>query len=396
MRQARSLPSRPVRLSMTGLVLVEICVVGMCLHPYVLYPITLLFMKRYHPSARLAEAPTRRPPVAVYMSVYNEERVIVEKARSLLEMAGDYGPATIHIYVDGATDRTAELLRPFCDRIDLVVSTCRRGKTAGLNALLDRVDTPLVAFTDGNVRTSPSDLGRLVDAFADPNVGCASARLSYSNAPDTETSTVGAAYWSLEEAVKSLETATFGVIGVDGAFFVVDRACYSPAPDNLIDDLWVSLSVLIAGRRVVSVAEVVVTERSAVDWQEEFRRKARIACQAVNVHRRLWPQIRRLPPTQLYGYVSHRLMKWLTPFFLLFAAIDLIVVGGFAFGWLNMLAVLVIWALLLCLAAFAGLNAARLVLAAAASLLGVGTGVIQSVLFRKTYQYWTPAASVRP
>ena len=61
-------------------------------------------------------------------------------------------------------------------------------------------------------------------------------------------------------------------------------------------------------------------ERSASSWREEYRRKVRIACQAWNVHRALWPELKRAPPLKLYGYVSHRLLKWLLPYTLLGAS----------------------------------------------------------------------------
>ena len=54
--------------------------------------------------------------------------------------------------------------------------------------------------------------------------------------------------------------------------------------------------------------------------REEFKRKIRIACQAFNVHRLLWPQLRELDRVTLYKYVSHKLIRWFTIYFLAIAA----------------------------------------------------------------------------
>lgn len=329
------------------------------------------------------------------MSAFNEERVIVDKMEGLLAMAAAYGPATIHVYVDGAADRTAALLRPYSDRIDLVVSEERRGKTAGLNLLVRRSSSDLIAFTDANVLTPPDGLIGLAAAFSDPEVGCATARLSYSNPGETGMSLAGALYWKLEEAIKTLETQTVGVLGVDGAFFMMSRKDYEPAPDKLIDDLYVSLCALARGRKVVSVRGVEVFERNATKAGEEFRRKARIACQAMNVHRALWPRLSRMPLLSLYAYISHRLLKWLMPFTLALTGLCLL---GAVIELVGLGPALLLVALGgggLALGGWLGVKPIRLALSMAASLAGVGYGVLQSWFSSTSYTVWTPAASIR-
>lgn len=371
----------------------SLCVI-LALHPFVLYPLSLLLAPR-RTTPRVSLPRDSRPSVAVCMSAFNEEKVIVAKVESLLAMAAEYGPATIHIYVDGAEDRTVELLTPYADRVDLVVSAERRGKTAGLNILVRRSGGALLAFTDANVVTPVDGLVRLAEAFEDPSVGCATARLSYSNPNETGMSFAGALYWRVEEAIKRLESETVGVLGVDGAFFMMAREAYEPAPDHLIDDLYVSLCVLAQSLRVVSVDEVEVFERNATRATEEFRRKARISCQAFNVHRFLWPRLQRMPALMLYGYVSHRLLKWLMPFTLALAGIFAVAALGQWLGWITTLLMVGVAAGGLGLAAAAGLKPARLLLSVAMSFAGVGLGVLQSYGGRSTYTVWTPAASIR-
>ncbi|MGC1304249.1 MAG: glycosyltransferase [Caulobacteraceae bacterium] len=366
----------------------------LALHPFMLYPLSLLLARRGQ-SQLLSPVRDERPRIAICMSAFNEERVIVAKVEGLLAMAEEYGPATIHIYVDGAEDSTATLLAPYADRVDLVVSQDRRGKTAGLNLLVQRSSGDLLAFTDANVVTPRDGLVKLAAAFADPTVGCATARLSYSNPDETGMSFAGALYWRLEEAIKTLETETVGVLGVDGAFFMMAREVYEPAPEYLIDDFYVSLCALAQGRRVVSVDEVEVFERNATRAGEEFKRKARIACQAMNVHRALWPRLVRMRPLLLYGYVSHRLLKWLMPFTLALAG--LCVLGAlvqFA-GWAPVALAIALGGAAVALGAYVGFKPARLMLSVATSFAGVGLGVLQSVGGRSTYTVWTPAASIR-
>jgi cellulose synthase/poly-beta-1,6-N-acetylglucosamine synthase-like glycosyltransferase len=369
------------------------CVFGVAAaHPYFTYPLTLRLMKPAQTDWRPAGP---RGSLAICMCAYNEERVIVAKVESLLRMAAEYGPATVHVFVDGASDRTAEFLAPYADRIDLLVSQERSGKTAGMNILISRLDTELIACTDANVRTGDDAVVRLVAALDDPAVACASARLIYENPRDSGASGAGAAYWTLEEWVKGLESRTISLIGVDGALFVIRRSAYRPSPSHLIDDLYVSLNVLLEGYRVVSCPEVLVSERSAVSWREEFRRKRRIACQGINVHRAMWPRLVRLPPAKLYGYVSHRLLKALIPFNIAacavcFWAIVADFVGAPAALAFNFASVAVVVA-----GALLGVRLMRLALGALIALVGVGSGVLEALVLGRTYIVWTPAASVR-
>src|SRR5690606_9955507 len=119
----------------------------------------------------------------------------------------------------------------------------------------------------------------------------------------------------------------------------------------------------------------------------------RIACQAFNVHRLIWPQIWP-KPLLAYCYVSHRLLKWVIGYNLLLAGL---------FFLLAMLAVFpptpVLTAFLLVAAAFAILVATKFdpalkVLAMLLSFAGTSWGVWRSVRGDR-FQTWTPTPSAR-
>lgn len=366
----------------------------LAVHPFLIYPVTLRFF-RHRAALPASHVGTARPTLAICMSAYNEAPSIRRRMERLVEAAEAYGPATIHVYADGPRDGTIEILREFGDRIDLVVSHDRKGKTFGMNHLVARSSSELLIFTDANVMHGADVIVPLVAPFADPDIGCVSARLIYSNAEDSPAAATGAAYWRAEESIKAIESNTVGLIGVDGAMFALRRELHRPPPPHLIDDLYLSLMVLAQRRHVVNAPDALVYERSATEAEEELVRKRRIACQAINVHRALWPQLRRLPWPALYGYISHRLLKWMTPFLLAGAVL-------FAFP----VAVAVMGAELVFLAgggvviALAVGHALRIGLAqrivtAILSLFGVAMGIVDSIIGGKTYVVWKPAESVR-
>ena len=61
-----------------------------------------------------------------------------------------------------------------------------------------------------------------------------------------------------------------------------------------------------------------------------MRRKIRIACQAFNVHRLLWPQNPPAGALDRYKYVSHKLLRWFSIYTLAGAVLCLALAGIFA------------------------------------------------------------------
>ena len=374
------------------LALVLLALAGHC---FAFYPLSLRLFFAKQAKPRLAMRNAKRPKLAICLCAYNEERIIAGKVERLLETAAEYGPATVHVYADAPSDSTVDILRRYADRIDLVVGKERAGKTFGMNVLVARSESELVLFTDANVVSEANCAIELARPFADPAIGCVTAHLIYSNRRESPTSAIGALYWRLEEAIKRVESETVGVIGVDGAMFMIRRSLHRPPPPHLIDDLYLSLKILIAGFRIYSANNVRVYERSAVGAGEERLRKRRIACQAANVHRALWPELRRMPASRLYAYLSHRVMKWLTPFFLAGAAMSALAALGAAFGPAMACAVLASVLALLLIGHSHEARPFSVMSSAALSLIGVAAGVMESLFTGRTYTVWDPALSIR-
>jgi hypothetical protein len=135
-------------------------------------------------------------------------------------------------------------------------------------------------------------------------------------------------------------------------------------------------------------------EESVVSAREEFTRKIRIACQAFNVHRLVWPQLRKLDGITLYKYVSHKLIRWFTIYLLAMAAIAFdaaLIVAGRA---LIAMALVICMAGALLLGRFSSLRPFAQIAEIVSAFAGTGLGVWRSIRGER-YQTWTPAASIR-
>ena len=362
-------------------------------HPFVTYPLSLRPLARWRARPLDLARPGTPRSIALCVCAYNEQAVIAERIRNLLAVRNAVQDVEILVYIDGATDDTLALARRFEPQIRVVASPHRLGKTHGMNVLVGLARADILVFSDANVMFADGAVSRLVAPFADPAVGCVCGHLRYLHG-DGETAATGSLYWRLEESIKALESATGSVMGADGSIFAVRRDLHVPPPSRLIDDMYVSLSVLCGGARIVRAADAYALETAVSASGEEFRRKIRIACQAFNVHRALWPALRRLPPLDLYKYVSHKLLRWLTVYFL--AASLVLLEAGLALAGAWGAAELA--ALGICAAAACVAMARRGVLVRlreiAVAFIATGLGVAKS-LRGEQFQTWTPPASSR-
>ena len=212
-------------------------------HPFLTYPASLRLIARVRPRPICRKAGLA-PRVALCVCAYNEESIIDGKAENMLAMRRAVPNLDLLIYVDAASDRTAELLGRFEHDIRVVVGRERHGKTHGMNLLVRSTDADFIVFSDANVMFAPDAIPQLLRPFEDPSVGCVCGHLIYTDAGDNTTATLGSAYWRLEELIKDLESLTGSTMGADGSIFAIRRALHRPPPPDIIDDMFVSLSIL--------------------------------------------------------------------------------------------------------------------------------------------------------
>lgn len=392
----------------TALTIAAACFLLLALHPFVTYPLSLLMLRPLVARSRVLRrsksgaaddpgaADDNGEPVsfAICMCAYNEERVIEQKVRNLLRLREREPGLAILIYVDASTDRTAHILRRYASQIELYVSRERHGKTYGMNLLSARATADVLVFTDANVMLDLDCLNDLRDHFADPQVGCVCGNLNYTNDGASVTASSGSLYWRFEEALKRLESATGSMMGADGSIFAIRRRLRHAPPDHIIDDMYVSLMALVDGHRVIQAHDVCAYEESVTNAGEEFSRKVRIACQAFNVHRLLWPRLRRTDLLTRYKYVSHKLIRWLSIYFLALAALSGIA-ALISAGYAVLAVVLVALAALgLVLGHVWSVKPFAQIVDVLVALAGAGLGVWRS-LRGERFQTWTPANSIR-
>ena len=361
-------------------------------HPFISYPISLWLISKF----RRQTLDVGRPKpltIDVVFCAYNEDKVIQRKLDNCVELTSKFPGLSAHCFSDGSSDRTPQIMAEYQDRIDVVVSHGRSGKSVGMNTLLARCKSDIVIFTDANSYIDPASITALEAYFADPKIGCVCGHLVHLNPNETATATASTKYWDFEQVVKGLEGLQGFAMGADGALFAIRRKLFSPVPSDIIDDMFTSMSIMCAGYRLVQAHDFIATERSVTSNSEEFRRKVRIACRAFNCHRLLWPRIRTLPLMAQYMYVSHKLLRWFSGLWIVVFATALF----FALAQISyvLAAIYALLGVAFCLLGKANmLGKANVLWTAALSFLATSLGVWKSIRGER-FATWAVASSAR-
>jgi cellulose synthase/poly-beta-1,6-N-acetylglucosamine synthase-like glycosyltransferase len=292
---------------------------GLVFYTYGLYAVLIAGLSRaFGRQARPAPLPDERfPSVSLVIAAYNEESVIEGRIRNALAL--DYPPGKLEIVIgsDGSSDRTAEIVRRFDGpRIRLLDCPTRRGKASVLNAALAGITSEIVLLSDANTHTDPSAARKLVRWFEDPSVGAVCGKLVLSD-PRTGRN-VDSLYWKYETFLKVREGRLGALLGSNGAIYAIRRDRYAPIPpDTIVDDFVIPLRAkLRTGCSIVYDPDAIAREETAPGVGSEFWRRARIGAGGFQSIGMLWPLLHPGNGWVAFTFFSHKILRWLCPFFL--------------------------------------------------------------------------------
>ncbi len=260
------------------------------------------------------------PYLTVLLTVHNEERVIERRIRNLLDCHYPKDQIKILIASDGSTDRTNEIVSNFDDdRVSLFESP-GLGKTGTQNEALKKVNSDVVVFTDADIVFDPQFLQTIADRFRDPKVGAVDGRLLYAtNSADANTTSQGF-YWNYEMTVRHLESQLGWLAVVAGASFAVRRDLLQTMDPSIGEDCIVPLDVVQQGYRVVHEPNAKAFDEFEEGSGITLRRRIR---QTLRNWQGTWSRPALLNPLRHPWYSlalwSHKLLRWLSPVFLLVA-----------------------------------------------------------------------------
>lgn len=315
-------------------------IVGFVLYAYFGYPLLLsIFTKLFNRSEKVdSENHYDWPQVSLLIAAYNEEKVINRKIDNCLALKYPQNRLNIWIASDGSTDGTNEIVRKYSQMYENIhlLEYPRSGKSGILNKALEELDSEIVVFSDANTEYASDAIKRLVSHFKNSNVGCVSGRLIYRNPGGIISGKGESLYWKYETMLKKMESKLGYVAGANGAVYAIRRELFEPFPPRTVnDDFTLSMRIVRKGYGSVYDDSVKVYEDVAPTMESEFRRHIRDGAGHYIAIIHLAGLLNPFLGLRSFIYMSHRIFRWLVPFFLiLLLAFNIILSNGLLYKFL--------------------------------------------------------------
>ena len=307
--------------------------------------------------ARVRGRPVRKGPfaggAAVLIAAHNEVETLPRKLENLLELAKNEPIREIWIGLDGCTDGTGARVRERLEtgdsrletgdrrletgggglmaeglslqstvyglksppRIQILEYERCRGKAAVLNDLMAQAAQPILLMMDARQRVEAGAISRLLEPFADPQVGVVSGALVYESA-DGAAQKGAESYWGYEKFIRRCESRFWAVPGATGALYAIRKELCAPIPEKtLVDDVLIPMRAVLKGFRCLFEPSARVFDLPSAHFGQEGLRKRRTLAGIWQMGR-LEPRIYSVFANPiLFQWISHKFLRLLTPFF---------------------------------------------------------------------------------
>ncbi|MFC2121735.1 glycosyltransferase [Bacteroidota bacterium] len=294
-------------------------------HSYVLYPALLIILaQKKKQKSDIFHHDDSLPGVSILMSLFNEEEVIREKIESIF--SNNYPEDKLEVIVgsDNSTDKTNEIMEKlsagkYKDRLIFKNFTSRQGKGNIINQLYDIVKGDVLILSDANVIFDVNTIFELARYFKDKNCGLVDTNMINKGLKKEGISLQEKAYISREVLIKNREGLIWGaMMGPFGGCYAIRKELYCHVPPNyLVDDFYINMKILEKNYSCINNLKARVYEDVSNDPGIEFRRKIRIATgnfQNLETFKALlWPPYKG----RAFAFLSHKVLRWFGPFFLL-------------------------------------------------------------------------------
>jgi cellulose synthase/poly-beta-1,6-N-acetylglucosamine synthase-like glycosyltransferase len=298
---------------MNAITLVLIALIFLSVYSYFIYPLVLAALASAGPRRRTRRGETTLPKVSLIVTAHNEEERIRAKIGNCLALEYPREKLEIIVALDGCTDGTeaAALSYP---GVEVARVEVRKGKEHAQKRAIEKSSGEILVFSDVATLLDPGALIPLVRNFEDPTVGA----ISSEDRMIGDGASGEGIYVKYEMLLRRLETKVSGLVGLSGSFFAARREVCGRWAEDLPSDFNTVMSCVRLGLRAVADEAVIGYYQGIRRGQSEFERKVRTLVRGLTA---FFANLELLDARR-YGFFSfqlfsHKLMRWLAPFFML-------------------------------------------------------------------------------
>jgi cellulose synthase/poly-beta-1,6-N-acetylglucosamine synthase-like glycosyltransferase len=261
-----------ISIFITSLIIISYVYAG---YPVIVYVIGLF----YH---RKITKYDYEPTVSILIAAYNEESCIERTIKNKLTLNYPSEKLKIVVISDGSDDKTDEIVKSFAGQgVTLLRQEPRAGKTSALNMAVNKLESDILVFSDANSLYETEAIHKLVQNFADHEIGYVTGKMVYTNSDGTIVGDGCSAYMKYENFLRAAETRIGSVVGVDGGIDAVRKSIYRKMNPDQLPDFVLPLKVVEQGYRVVYEPKALLQEASLDSSSDEYRMRVRVTLRAL-------------------------------------------------------------------------------------------------------------------
>lgn len=279
------------------------------------YPISILILDKVL-KRKNKKIENYEPTVTIMIVAHNEEKVIEQKIKNVLELNYPKNKITILITSDNSTDKTNQIVKKninkYKDRnIVLYEVKERKGKTNAQNEAAKLVKSEIIVMTDANAMLDKDAIKELVSYF-DKNVVYVTGKLNYTNERENLTSKTENTYWNLDTKIRDIESNIQTITAGNGALYAVKTKEYVDFDPIMCHDSIMPLYYALNNKRAIANHNAIAYEKAGENNEDEFKRKIRMSritlkfilpsLKILNIFKYKW---------FTYFYLGHRTSRYL-------------------------------------------------------------------------------------
>jgi glycosyltransferase involved in cell wall biosynthesis len=301
---------------------------------YFIYPMILKARSYTRALVPQTAADTEKPSLSLIVTAFNEEKRITKKIENTLLLNYPAEKLELIVASDCSDDATDSIVQSYSDRgVTLVRARERLGKENAQWAAIEQARGDILVFSDVATEIPPESLMLLAAYFSDPSIGAVSSEDRFISQDGTLAGE--GAYVKYEMWLRQLESQLGGLVGLSGSFFAARKAICQTWDIHSPSDFNTALNAAKAGLRAVSAPDVLGYYQDLKDPSKEYARKIRTVIRGMTGLSRH----REVLSIKRFGFFafqvfSHKLMRWLTPWFLVLSFLTnaLVADSGLIYG----------------------------------------------------------------
>ncbi len=250
-------------------------------YTFIGYPLSLFLLDKIYKEKSEPDLDRERPSISIIVPAHNEEMVIGNKLKNLMELNYDQKNREIIIASDNSTDLTNAIVRDVIksnpdQQIRLHEVQERKGKMNALNEAARTAKGEILVFTDANAMLDKDAAVHLVSSFTSDDIIYVTGRLQYVNSFDSLSSGAESNYWNYDLFMRKVESKVKTVTSGNGAIYAIKKNEYVEFDPINSHDGTMPLYSALQKKRAIYNEKAVAYEKAGTKSGDEFKRKVRM------------------------------------------------------------------------------------------------------------------------